>query len=273
MSANDRARQGGREVPADADPVVRLRKIVRCLRAPGGCPWDREQTHQSLIPNLLEEAYEAAAALRTGGDEEAMEELGDLLLQVVMHAEIAAESQRYTLEEIATVVAAKLVRRHPHVFGDSEAADTEAVLTQWEAIKRQEKGDEQAPYLKGAGEGLPALMTAHKLQKRAAKVGFDWPSSREVLEKVKEELAETEEALKSDDPAPLREEIGDLLFSVVNLARKAHLDSEDLLAAANEKFIARFGAMEHHLRESGVSLERATLEEMDAAWEHVKKTV
>ena len=197
----------GLPIPTDADPIVRLRNVVHCLRAPGGCPWDIEQTHASLIANLLEEAYEAAEAIKSDATEHMVEELGDLLLQVVMHAEIASETHRFTLEDIAGVVADKLVRRHPHVFGDSDAADTESVLQQWDAIKRQEKGNQPVAFLKGVGEGLPALMTATKLQKKAAKVGFDWPDAATVLSKVREELEEVEEAMQNGGAGHVEENL------------------------------------------------------------------
>ena len=192
------------------------------------------------------------------------------LLQVVMHAEIASETDRFNLEDIAGVVADKLVRRHPHVFGESDASDTEAVLKQWDAIKRQEKGNQPVAYLKGVGEGLPALMTANKLQKKAAKVGFDWPDVASVLGKVREELAEVEEAMQSRDSAHVEEELGDLLFAVVNLARKHGMDAESLLVQGNNKFRARFDAMEMRLNEDGCSLDNANLERMDSVWNQIK---
>lgn len=262
----------GLPIPNDPDPIVRLRQIVHSLRAPGGCPWDIEQTHQSLIPNLLEEAYEVAAAIREDATDDMVEELGDLLLQVVMHAEIASETDRFALEDIARVVGDKLIRRHPHVFGESDASDTESVLKQWEAIKRKEKGATHEPYLKGVGEGLPALMTATKLQKKAAKVGFDWPEPEAVLAKVREELDELEEASARHDPAAIEEELGDLFFSLVNFARKRGLDSEAVLAAANDKFRRRFHQMEIHLATGNASLEEASLDAMDHAWNAVKET-
>lgn len=265
----------GMPIPDHPNPLQRLREIVHCLRAPGGCPWDREQTSVTLIANLLEEAYETAAAIRSDDTEHMVEELGDLLLQVVMHAEIASETDRFQWDDIARVVGDKLVRRHPHVFGDSDAEDTEAVLTQWEAIKRQEKGQTDGgerpdPYLKDVGEGLTALMTAQKLQKKASKVGFDWPDAREVLEKVREETAELEEALVDGETAAVEEELGDLFFALVNLGRKQGLDCESALAAANEKFRDRFHAMEADLRDQGANLEEADLDTMERGWQRAK---
>ena len=257
-------------IPDNPDPIIRLREIVHCLRAPGGCPWDIEQTHESLIANLLEEAYEAAAAIKSQDTEHMIEELGDLLLQVVMHAEIASETDRFVLEDIARGVGDKLIRRHPHVFGDSDADDTEAVLKQWEAIKSQEKGNKPRPYLKDVGVGLPALMTATKLQKKAAKVGFDWDKPEEAFAKVTEEVGELEAALKEKNPDHIAEEFGDLFFSLVNLARKHGLDSESTLTDTNEKFRRRFHSVEDQLRLKGQTLENASLSEMDAAWDQAK---
>ena len=175
--------------------LARLRAIMHRLRAPGGCPWDAEQTHESLIPNLIEEAYETVDTIQRGDHEHLKEELGDLLLQVVFHSEIAEEAGRFNLDDVARGISDKLVRRHPHVFAESEAADTDAVLQQWDAIKREEKGDGEKPYLHGVGKGLPGLLRASKLQKKAAKVGFDWPVEIGVLAKISEELLELQSAV------------------------------------------------------------------------------
>lgn len=256
--------------PADLPPLERLRRVVHLLRAPGGCPWDREQTHESLVPNLLEEAYETAEAIRAGDRPHMREELGDLLLQVVLHSEIASESAAFDLDGVASEITGKLIRRHPHVFADSEAGDSESVLKQWDAIKRAEKGAETAPHLEGITRGLPSLIRATKIQKRAAKVGFDWDAVVDVLPKIREEIAEVEEALGTGDGDHLAEEIGDLLFAVVNLARKAKIDAEAALAAANEKFVERFHRMEDALAGDGRSLDEASIEEMEAAWQAAK---
>src|SRR6516225_2742237 len=197
----------------------KLCKIVAKLRAPGGCPWDREQTHESLLPALIEEAYEVAEAAREKNDAHFREELGDLLLLVVMHAEIAQESGRFNIDNILEEISDKLVRRHPHVFGTSDARDSGAVLKQWEAIKREEKKTD-SHYLASLPRALPALMRAQKAQSKAARVNFDWTEVRDVIAKVKEELRETEEAIQSQQQEKTEEEIGDLLFVVVNLARK-----------------------------------------------------
>ena len=251
-------------------PLQRLCEIVAQLRAPGGCPWDREQTHASLGPSLLEEAYEVAEAIRSDDDANLREELGDLLLLVIMHAEIAAEEGRFTIDDIAREVSDKLVRRHPHVFGESDARDSGAVVRQWDTIKRAEKGDRDAPYFAGLTKGLPALMRAQKAQTKAARVSFDWSAVSDVLAKVDEELGETKTAISSGAPAEIEDEIGDLLFAVVNLARKNNLDAESALGVATRKFIERFHAMERELNEQGKKLGEVDLAEMDEIWNRVK---
>ncbi len=258
-------------IPSDSlPPLERLRAVVHCLRAPGGCPWDQEQTHESLIPHVIEEAYEVAEAIRSGDAAAICDELGDLLLQPVLHAEIAAETGAFDLDKIAQGLTAKLIRRHPHVFGSSDASDSDAVLKQWDAIKREEKGDKREPYLKGITQGLPSLMRAQKLQKKAARVGFDWPDIAPVLGKIREETLEVEEAIAGGNPKALEHEIGDLLFSVVNLARKLGVDAEVALASTNERFTRRFNQVEEHILAQGKALTDATLAEMDAAWDAAK---
>ena len=257
--------------PDAGQQLTRLRAIMHRLRAPGGCPWDAEQTHESLVPNLIEEAYETVDTIQRGDFEHLKEELGDLLLQVVFHSEIAGETGRFTLDDVARGISDKLVRRHPHVFGQSNAADTDAVLRQWDEIKRMEKGAEEEPYLHGVGKGLPALLRASKLQKKASKVGFDWPVESGVIAKIREELFELEAAVDEQDLAAVSEEMGDLLFSVVNLARFRNVDPELLMAAANTKFEKRFGEMERILRSRGLTLEAATPAQMEDAWEAAKQ--
>jgi MazG family protein len=256
--------------PDPAVQLARLRAIMHRLRAPGGCPWDAEQTHESLIPNLIEEAYETVDTIQRADYGHLREELGDLLLQVVFHSELAAEAGRFNLDDVAREISDKLVRRHPHVFGDSAAATTDAVLQQWDQIKRGEKGDEEKPYLHGIGKGLPALLRAVKLQKKAAKVGFDWPDEAGVVDKLLEEVAELREALEADEPAAVAEELGDVLFSLVNLTRFRKLDPEVLMAAANAKFETRFAAVEQALKARGLSLEQASLDDMEAEWVRAK---
>jgi MazG family protein len=248
---------------------AQLSDIVAKLRQPDGCPWDREQTNASLVPALIEEAYEVAGAVRTNDDANLREELGDLLLLIVMHAQIAAEEKRFTIGDVAREVSHKLVRRHPHVFGESAVRGSEAVVKQWEAIKREEKKNERH-YLASLPAALPALMRAEKAQKKAARVNFDWRDRREVVAKIDEELTETKEAITANDSAAIADEIGDLLFAVVNLARKCALDAETLLAAATDKFVARFNEMEDRLRERGGKLGDVNLEELDAIWNEIK---
>lgn len=248
----------------------RLCQIVARLRAPGGCPWDREQTHQSLVPDLLEEAYEVAEAIRASDDANLREELGDLLLQVVMHSQIASEEGRFTVEDVSREVADKLVRRHPHVFAQSDARDTGAVLKQWDAIKRAEKKSSNESYFSGLTRALPALMLAQKVQTQAARVGFDWSEIKEVVAKVDEELVETKDAIASRNARAIADEMGDLLFAVVNLVRKNKLDAETVLAAATEKFVTRFHAMERELQTRGRRLGEVDLVTMDEIWNRVK---
>ena len=255
--------------------IERLRAIMHRLRAPGGCPWDAEQSHESLVSNLIEETYETVAAIKAGDDENLQEELGDLLLQVVFHAELAEEDKRFDLNDIARGISDKLVRRHPHVYGESTVGSTDGVLAQWEDIKRAEKGDEEKPYLHGVGKGLPALLRSAKLQKKASKVGFDWPSTVGIAEKIDEELAEVREELakhtEGKEASPeLQAEIGDLLFIVTNLARKLDVDPEVALEGTNEKFLHRFAQIEKTLKEQGSTLKEASLEEMDAIWNSAK---
>lgn len=259
------------DCPDAGQQLARLRAIMHRLRAEGGCPWDAEQTHESLVPNLIEEAYETVDTIQRGDFEHLKEELGDLLLQVVFHSEIAGEAGRFTFDDVARGISEKLVRRHPHVFGESNAADTDSVLRQWDEIKRAEKGDEEALHLHGVGKGLPGLLRASKLQKKAAKVGFDWPTETGVIAKIREELLELESAMDGQDLAAVSEEMGDLLFSVVNLARFRNIDPEVLMAAANTKFETRFGEMEQILSAAGLTLDAATAAEMDAAWEAAKR--
>jgi tetrapyrrole methylase family protein/MazG family protein len=250
-----------------ASPVDRLRTIVAQLRSPEGCPWDREQTHQSLKPHLVEECYELIDAIDSGDDRELKEELGDLLLQVVLHSQMASEENRFGLEDVATVIADKLVSRHPHVFGESRLPDSEAVLRQWEVIKRAEKRERRS-VLDGIPKALPALARAQKVQTKAARVGFDWDKAEDVLAKVWEELREIESAPESR----LQEELGDLLFAVVNFARKKGLDAEQILNQATAKFAERFQAMECLAEERGLEFVTLTLPQMDRLWDDTKAT-
>jgi MazG family protein len=253
------------------DHFQQLCEIVVKLRAPGGCPWDREQTHDSLLPAIIEEAYEVVEAARARNDAHFCEELGDLMLLVVMHAEIARETGRFDIHKILCEVSNKLVRRHPHVFGTSDARDSGAVLKQWEAIKREEKRAD-SHYLASLPKTLPALMRAQKAQSKAARVHFDWPEVGEVIAKVEEEFRETQRAIASQNQSAIEDEIGDLLFAVVNLARKCKLDAESTLQAATDKFVARFNRLEDELQARGKRFGDADLAELDEIWNEVKMT-
>ena len=254
-----------------SDAFAKLCAIVAQLRAPGGCPWDREQTNESLVPPLIEETYEVASAIRTGDDANLREELGDLVLLAVMHSEIAKETGRFSIDEVLEEVTAKLIRRHPHVFAASDVRDAEGVVKQWEAIKQDEKAKSNSHYLAGLPAALPALMRAQKAQKKAARVNFDWIELSDVVAKVDEELAETKEALASADKTAITDEIGDLLFAVVNLARKSSLDAESALQRATDKFVSRFSRVEDELRRRGKKLGEVGLEELDEIWNAVKQ--
>jgi MazG family protein len=264
----------------DKNAFNKLCEIVAKLRAPGGCPWDREQTHESLLPALIEEAYEVAGAVRANDNANFREELGDLLLLIVMHAEIAQEEHRFNIDNVLDDVTEKLIRRHPHVFGKSNARDSGAVLKQWESIKRSEKTGKH--YLDGLPAALPALMRAQKAQSKVARVNFDWSELRDVIEKVEEELGETKSAIESwhrhpvDDSRAgspcheIEDEIGDLFFAVVNLARKCKLDAESTLQTATDKFVARFNRLEDKVQAQGKRLGDVELAELDAIWNTIK---
>ncbi len=246
----------------------RLCEIVAQLRAPDGCPWDREQTHESLLPALIEEAYEVAGAVRAKDDANFREELGDLLLLIVMHAEIAQETGRFKIDSVIGDVTEKLIRRHPHVFGKSDARDSGAVLKQWESIKRAEKTGKH--YLDGLPAALPALVRAQKAQSKVARVNFDWSELRDVIAKIEEETAETKSAIASQDRRAIEDEIGDLLFAVVDLARKCKLDAESALQTGTDKFVARFTRLEDELLAQGKRLGDVDLAELDQIWNRVK---
>jgi MazG family protein len=253
-----------------ANQFQKLCEIVAKLRAPGGCPWDREQTHESLLPALIEEAYEVAEAARAKDDAHFREELGDLLLLVVMHAEIARETGRFDIGKIIREASDKLVRRHPHVFGTSDARDSGAVLKQWEAIKRAEKKAD-SHYLASLPKALPALVRAQKAQSKAARVNFDWADMRDVVAKLEEELRETKEAIASQDRARIEDEIGDVLFAVVNLTRKCKIDAESALQGGTDKFVTRFNQLEDEVKARGKKLGDVDLSEMDEIWNAIKK--
>lgn len=253
--------------------------LIARLRAPGGCPWDGEQTHASLKPMTLEEAYEVAEAIDQGDDRELAGELGDLLLQVVFHSQIAAETGRFDVGEVIDHVSEKMVRRHPHVFGEEQAETAGEVLRNWEALKQRERAargeeDGAASMLDSVSKGHPAVMEAYQLTTKASRVGFDWPDAPSVLRKLEEEIAELREACRA--PADTRtrrieDEMGDLLFAAVNVARLLGIDPESALKAANRKFRRRFRHVETRLSESGREPASSSLEEMERFWVEAKE--
>jgi len=251
--------------------VKRLYEVMKRLRAPGGCPWDREQTLQTLKPCLLEETYELLEAM--DGQDLALhvEELGDVLLQVVFQCAIREEEGLFTLDDVAETLTEKLIRRHPHVFGDVEADSSSQVLRNWEAIKQVEKGKAlNRSAIDGVPATLPALLKAQRVQSKAARVGFDWEDATGATEKIDEELAELKEAVASGDKQKMSEEMGDLLFSAVNYCRFIEVDAENALEGTTKKFARRFREVERRVREQGRQLKDCTLAEMDAVWEAVK---
>ena len=266
--------------PTAGDRFDRLVQIMRRLRSPDGCAWDREQTLASLRPFVLEEAYEVVDAIDRGDRTALCDELGDLLLEAVFVAQICAEASAFTIADATDAVVAKLIRRHPHVFGGSDT-ETDAgrrdlspaeVKEQWERIKTRERAGtpERATLLDGIPEALPSLLRASRIGARTANVGFDWDEPGAVIDKVDEELAELRQAVASADPTHIEEELGDLLFTVANLARKLRVDPESALRAANGKFTRRFRAIEQRLAARGRALHDATPEELEREWQAVK---
>lgn len=258
--------------PDAVPPLDRLREIVRRLRGEGGCPWDREQTLESLRPYLIEESYEVLDALEAGGTGQHCEELGDVLLQIYLHAQIREEDGEFTIDDVARTLCEKLVRRHPHVFGDVDAADSATVLKNWERIKASEKDTGDARSLTdGIPTQLPALQKAQRMQSRVSRAGFDWDTVDGALAKVEEELAEIREALEEDRQEAVQEEIGDILFAVVNLCRFRKINAEDALRRTVDKFATRFRRIEARVQAEGRRVEDCTLEELDTHWNAVKR--
>jgi len=250
--------------------------LIARLRAPGGCPWDREQTHETVKPMTIEEAYEVAEAIDEKNDEHLRGELGDLLLQVVFHAQIAADRGVFTVGGVIDGVAQKMVRRHPHVFADDPASTPSEVLRNWEALKEAEraaKGRDDASMLDSVSAGLPAVMEAFQMTTKVSRVGFDWPDAASVIEKLDEEVAELKEAVARSprDRDAVAAELGDLLFVAVNVARLLDVDPESALKAANRRFRRRFRHVENGLGAQGRKPADATLDEMDALWEEAKE--
>jgi MazG family protein len=263
-----------------------LIELMNKLRSPDGCPWDREQNYATLAPMLLEEAYEAFEAVeeaREGRPNELRDELGDLLFQIVFYAQVAKERGDFSIDDVTESVHAKMVRRHPHVFGETSAEDTAAVLRNWEAMKQEErraagKSEREGSLLDGVSSKAPALMEAHQLSTKAARVGFDWQRVEDIFVKLEEEVGELRAAIQTHatsntegDHALVREEIGDLLFAVTNIARHLNVEPEAALKLTNRKFRRRFGYIETKLRERGQAFEGTTLDEMEALWQEAKE--
>jgi len=249
-----------------------LLSLMGRLRGEGGCPWDREQTRASLKPYLIEETYEALEALGEGRTDHIVEELGDVLFQVVFHCQIAQEQGEFTMAEVLHGVLQKMTSRHPHVFANTQVADAREALSQWERIKRAEDHGDGSPRsaLDGVPQSLPSLLRAQRLQVKAGRVGFDWPTWREAWSKVREEMAETDEAVAAGDAARIRAEIGDLLFSLVNVARLLEIDAEDSLRRAADTFTRRFKEVEAAMRAEGRQVDEASAEDLDREWEAAK---
>lgn len=270
-------------MPANFEDLIAL---MQKLRSPEGCPWDREQNYATLAPMLLEEAYEAFEAVeeaREGHPNELRDELGDLLFQIIFYAQVARERGDFSIDDVTGAIHEKMVRRHPHVFGDTNARDTATVLRNWEAMKAEERrvagaGESDGSLLDGVSSKAPALMEAHQLSSKAARVGFDWQRIEDIFEKLEEEIGELRAAIKthnsSQDEAThtrVREEIGDLLFAVTNIARHLQVEPEAALKLTNRKFRCRFGYIETKLRERGQSFESTTLDAMEALWQEAKR--
>ncbi len=250
----------------------KLVDIMHRLRAPGGCPWDGEQTHESIKPYLIEEAYEVLEAIDSQDDAELRSELGDLLLQVIFHAEMASETSRFEISDVIDSICDKMVRRHPHVFGDTAVTGSREVLENWSKIKQQERkhtGDDHSA-LAGVPKAMPALLRAHRITEKASTAGFDWSDATGVLEKLREELAELERAIASEGPERVEAELGDLLFAATSLARHLEIRSEDALGKATDRFERRYRAMEAILAQDQRDMSDLSDEEKDALWERVK---
>jgi len=261
--------------PDNPDSFRRLVEIMERLLAPDGCPWDRQQSHATLRPYVIEEAYEVVEAIDTEDWDELRAELGDLGLQIVFHSALARRDGHFSVDDVYAGICEKLIRRHPHVFGDLQADDADTVLRNWESIKKAEReekggGDEPVSHLDGVPVALPALQRAERLQAKAARAGFDWDTVGPVWEKIEEELQELREAVESGDADKLEDELGDILFSVVNLARFLKVHPEQALQRTNAKFHRRFLHVEARARQEGRKLEEMTLDEMDAYWNEAK---
>ena len=252
----------------------KLLKIMTILRSPEGCPWDRKQTHESLKPYLIEEAYEVLEAIDRGDDQQLKEELGDLLLHIVFHAQIAEANGKFSMVDIAETLNEKLVQRHPHVFDEKDSEiSTEQVVSNWEHIKAETSNDKKYYVLNGLPASMPALLKAFRIQEKVARFGFDWSNPLDILNKLDEEKNELQEILQTDDIRKIEDELGDLLFTIVNLCRHFDIVPEIALNSTSEKFRSRFKLMEDYLREDGKMLGSVGLKELDEYWEKAKKQV
>ena len=255
--------------PEDLERFETLVDIIARLRGPDGCPWDRERTHASLRENLLEECYEVLEALDSGGPERLCEELGDLLLQIVLHARIAAEAGEFELGDVLSKINAKLIRRHPHIFGNSQAKDADEVRANWELLKQEER-DDRTSMLDGVSRRMPALAYSQRVQARVARVGFDWKDTGGIIDKLVEEIGEFKQARNLTEKAA---EFGDLLFTLVNVARREGIDPESALREANGRFYQRFTWMEKACRDRELSFGKMTFDEQNVLWEEAKRQV
>jgi tetrapyrrole methylase family protein/MazG family protein len=257
---------------AHNDAFARLVELMARLRGPNGCPWDRQQTSESLKPFLIEECYEVVEALDEGAPDMVKEELGDLLFQIIFHARIAEEQGQFSIRDVVDAIHEKMTRRHPHVFGTEQVSTANEVSATWEAIKRKEKGyEDRRSILEGVPRNLPSLLRAHHLQERAAKVGFDWKHLHEALPKLDEEIVELKESLKQEDAEKIEEELGDVFFMLVNISRFLGVDPEQALRKTISKFVRRFRYIEEHAANDGRSLSDMTLDEMETLWQESKK--
>lgn len=257
--------------PPEGDPLPRLLEIMRILRGPGGCPWDHKQTLATLKEHLVEESHEVLDAIDSGDRSKLCDELGDLLLQVVFQAQLCSEEGAFTFDDVARTIGDKLIRRHPHVFGTVRAENADEVLKNWEAIKRAERGAEQPrTTLEGIPRSLPALHRAHLVQKRVARVGFDWDHIEGAVAKLEEEVAEIRAALAGGNVDEIREEIGDLLFATVNVSRFLGQNAEELLDQTIRKFVRRFDELEKRVHARGQKVSDLPLSALDQVWEAVK---
>ncbi|MDO8587601.1 MAG: nucleoside triphosphate pyrophosphohydrolase [Armatimonadota bacterium] len=256
-----------------ANEFAKLVDVVAELRGENGCPWDKKQTHDSLRPYLVEETYEVLDAIDHGSDGKLKEELGDVLLQALLHAELARERGAFDIGDVCRVIREKLIRRHPHVFGEVKVSGVEDVLHNWEVIKAGEPGyEDRKSALDGVPKSLPALIRATEISKRASKVGFDWPKVTDILDKLREESEELSEAIASGRTEDVSREIGDTLFVIVNVARYLGIDAEDSLREMLDRFSSRFGQIEERARSTGRQVSDMTLEEMDAVWDEAKRS-